>query len=203
MRHPVPALVALFALSACSDVEDGDSHGDHNHDVITTVTIALTPASGGAPVVATWADPEADGDPIIDGISLAEGEDYTLAIAFLNELEEPVEDVTAEIADQGTSHQVFVTGDGVEGPATPADPDARLIHTTTDADANGAPLGLVGTLDAVAAGAGTLTVTLRHLPPQDGQPVKTDTLADDVAAGGFATIPGDTDAQVDFDFTVQ
>ena len=203
MRPLTPLLFALLGLAACSDVEEGDGHGDHNHDVITTVTVALTPASGGEVVVATWADPEADGDPIIDDLTLVEGEDYTLTIAFLNELEEPVEDVTAEIADQGTSHQVFVTGDGVDGPATHDDPDALLVHATTDTDADGAPLGLVGSLDAVAAGDGTLTVTLRHLPPQDGQPVKTESLADDVAAGGFAAIPGETDAQVDFAFSVE
>lgn len=204
--RPIQLLAPIALLAACSDVEGDDDHGhhhDHDHGVVTTVTLTATPADGGDPVVASWADPEDDGSPVIDPLVLDEGTDYDLSIAFWNELEDPAEDVTVEIREESTTHQVFVTGEGIDGPATGDDPDARVLHDSTDVDDDGLPLGLEGTLDAVAAGSGTLTVTLRHLPPQGGSPTKTAGLEEQVAEGGFASIPGETDASVDFDLTVQ
>jgi hypothetical protein len=204
--RPLHLLALTTLLAACADVEGDDDHGndhDHDHGVVTTVTLTATPAGGGAPVVASWADPEGDGSPVIEPLVLTQGTDYELSITFLNELEDPTEDVTVEVREEGTSHQVFVTGDAVEGPATGDNPDAIVAHDPTDVDDNGLPLGLEGTLDAIAAGDGTLTVTLRHLPPQGGSPTKTADLAERVAEGGFASIPGETDASVDFDLTVE
>jgi hypothetical protein len=78
-----------------------------------------------------------------------------------------------------------------------------LSHTYGDTDANGFPVGLTNTIDILQAGSGVLTVTLRHLPPQDDAAVKTGTLAEDVAADGIDGLPGATDVSVDFDVTVQ
>ena len=44
---------------------------------------------------------------------------------------------------------------------------------------------------------------LRHLPPQNDVAVKTATLAEDAAAGGLASLPGEPDAAVDFTVTVE
>jgi hypothetical protein len=46
-------------------------------------------------------------------------------------------------------------------------------------------------------------VTLRHLPPENDTPVKTGTLAEDLAAGGIESLPGETDVSVDFAVEVQ
>ena len=60
--------------------------------------------------MATWADPEQDGMPKIDTITLEEGKTYTLTIEVLNELEMPAEDVTKELLDELDEHQFFFTG---------------------------------------------------------------------------------------------
>ena len=193
----------LFA-AACSDVEDGDGH-THSHDeneVITTVTLAFTPDAGGADLTFTWADPEDDGDPVIDSIVLPSG-DYSMSVSFWNELEDPAEDITEEIDDESDSHQVFFTGSGVEGPATGTNGSAVISQAYADTDPNGLPVGLSNDIASVQAGTGDLIVTLRHMPPEDGSDIKTSTAADDVASGGFTAIGGDNDVQVTFPIEVQ
>ena len=59
------------------------------------------------------------------------------------------------------------------------------------------------TVETLAWGSGELIVTLRHLPYEDGTPTKTEGLAEDVAAGGFASIPGDNDIQATFNIDVE
>jgi hypothetical protein len=80
-------------------------------------------------------------------------------------------------------------------------PSAPLTHAYTDSDANGLPIGLANTIGAVA-GTGTLTITLRHLPPVNDVAVKTADLASQVRSGGFVSIGGSTDATVNFNATV-
>ncbi len=183
---------ALLLLVACGDVEKPDAEGNAE-EVITTVELVLTP-SAGDPIVAIWTDPENDGSPVIDPIALSDAEDYAVTVSFRNELEDPPEDITAEVAAESDQHQVFFTGTAVDGGA--------VAFAYGDEDADGFPIGLQGTLTTVGAGAGTLVVTLRHLPPEDDVAVKTGTLAEDVAAGGFDAIPGDSEAAVTFELTV-
>ena len=120
-----------------------------------------------------------------------------------NELEDPAEDVTPDILELAEEHQIFFTGSAVDGPATGPNPDAILTHSYTDSDANGLPLGLENTIVTRNTGTGELTVTLRHLPPENGEPTKTDGMAQDVATAGFSNIPGDIDIQVTFPIEVE
>ena len=192
----------LLLAGACADVDD-DGHG-HSHDdneVITTVVLNFAPETGEA-LSFSWADPEDDGDPVIEDIVLPNAT-YTLTVEFLNELEDPAEDITAEIDDESDSHQVFFTGSGVEGPATGTNAAAVVRHVYADTDVNSLPVGLSNDIAAVQAGTGELTVTLRHMPPEDGNAVKTPGAADEVAAGGFDAIGGDNDVQVTFPIEVQ
>lgn len=198
----IAPLVLLFT-GACGDVDDHDhDHGDEQ-EVITTVELTFTPQSGGTPVVATWSDAAGTGNPVIDDIVLMDAEDYDLTVSFLNELEEPAEDITAEIADEAEEHQLFFTGSGVLSPATGDNASAVVEQAYADSDAGGLPVGLDNTVVTLGVGMGEFTVTLRHLPEEDGSPVKLDGLAEDVAAGGFAAIGGDTDVQVTFNLDVQ
>jgi hypothetical protein len=189
--HTLLALPALL-LGGCKDTKD--PHEDHEHEFITTVALSFAPGSGGEPVEASWADPEDDGSPVIDDITLSDAEDYTLTVSFLNELEDPPEDITVEVAEESDEHQVFFTGSAV-GPV--------VTQTYEDTDAGGLPLGLENTIATVAPGTGTLIVTLRHLPPENDTPVKVDGLAEQAASGGLDGLPGDTDVSVTFNLAVQ
>lgn len=218
-----PLCLALsYTLGGCADPEDDDhddGHDDHDHDdhdhgneseVITTVTLTFTPAGGGAPVTASFRDPDGDGSMsgTSDPLTLVAGTEYTLAVSFLDETVNPPEDITEEIEEEAEEHQVFVYGSAVVGPATSNDPSAILLHAYADVESDygpnaGAdlPVGLANTIGAQAAGMGELRVMLRHLPLLNGNEQKVAGLAESLARG--EPLPGDVDADVRFDVTVQ
>lgn len=185
------ALIAALALTACTDVTNPTE--DNEQEVITTVTLSFVGQTSGDTVTATWTDPENDGSPVIDPISLGAAEPWDLSVSFLNELSDPPEDITTEVEEESDQHQLFFTGTATEG---------LLGVAYADFDDNGLPVGLSDLVTPRVPGTGVLTVTLRHLPPQDGVAQKTAGLEDTVATEGISAIPGETDASVDFDVTV-
>ena len=198
----LPALGLLLTVG-CSDV-DGDGHDhDHEGEVITTVELTFASQSGGSPSGFTWSDAEANANPVVDVITLVDGEVYDVAVTFSNELEDPVEPITPEIADESEEHQIFFTGSAVQGLATGANASAVIDHAYADSDNDGLPIGLENTVSTLGTGSGELTVTLRHLPPEDGSAVKVQGLAERVASDGFGSIGGDNDVSITFDLEVQ
>jgi hypothetical protein len=194
----------LLVLPACSDVEKGEhGHHDHEHEVITTVILTFTSQTDDSELEFSWSDADNSASPVIDDIVLQDASDYTLSVEFLNELEDPAEDITPEVADEDDEHQIFFTGSAVEGPATATNADAIIEHAYADADANELPLGLDNTITTLAVGLGELTVSLRHLPMESGNPVKFEDMAEDVAEAGFGAIPGENDVQVNFNIAVE
>jgi hypothetical protein len=195
-------LIATLALAACNDVKETTDE-PNEQEVITTVELVFTPVGGGDGTTARWADPENDGSPVIDEIVLSDAADYTVTVGFLNELEDPAEEITVEVEEESDQHQVFLTGSGVESEATGPNAGAVVTIAYADEDANGNPVGLTNALTTRSVGSGDLVVTLRHLPPEGGADVKVAGLAEEVAAGGFGAIGGDDDAQVTFPITVE
>ncbi len=195
----IAPLILLFT-AACKDVTGDDPINEE--EVITTVVLTFTPDAGGADLEFRWADPEDDGSPVIDDVVLPNAA-YTMGVRFLNELETPAEEITEEIEDESDEHQIFVTGSGIEGPATGTNAAAVLTHAYADTDANGLPVGLDNTMTGLQAGTGELTITLRHVPPENDVAVKVADLADSVATGGFGSIGGDNDVQITFPLEVQ
>lgn len=195
-------LISLFAILICIPACSDDGGSENENEVITTVSLSFAPMGGGAAVVAEFDDPDGDGGaaPTIDPVNLTSGTTYALIVRFQNKLEEPPEEITDEVRDEGDEHQLFLTGTAVNGPAT-NNPSAPLTHTYGDTDGGGLPIGLSNTIVA-ASGSGMLTVTLRHLPPINDNPVKVADIAGQVKAGGIAAIGGDTDAEVTFMVTV-
>ena len=197
-------ILSLLFFTACSDVEKHDhDHHDHEHEVMTTITLTFTSQADGSTSEFTWADPESDGEPVIDSIVLQDADDYDVSITILNELEDPAEDLTTEIADEAEEHQVFFTGSAVVGPASEDSGNAIIEHTYADEDENGLPLGLLNSITTLSTGSGELTISLRHMPEEDGNAVKVEGLAEDVATGGFESIGGANDIAVTFPITVE
>lgn len=194
------ALTLPVALTGCPDIENpGENINDV--EVITTIELTFTPAAGAA-LVFTHADPENDGAPVIDPIVLPVGA-YTLGVRFLNELEDPAEDITEEVNEENDEHQVLVYGSGVESEATGDNAAALATVSYDDEDANGLPVGLTHTVDATTAGTAELQLMLRHLPTENETVVKNDAVAADFASGGSTGIGGEVDADVTFPLTVQ
>jgi hypothetical protein len=183
-------------------VEDphDDSH-DHEEELITTVRLSFE-SSTGEMVEADFYDPMDGSTPTADTVSLLDGETYSLSISFWNELEDPAEDLTSEIADEGEAHQVFLHGDAVDSPAS--NPDEPLIAASyADADENGFDLGLMHEIEVLQTGTGALSVLLRHMPEENGESVKTADLASDFASDGTSALPGDTDVAVEFNLSIE
>ena len=175
------ALLSLFFI-ACSD-DDDTPEPVNEEEVITTMTITLTPQGGGTNITLQTRDLDGDGPdaPVVTvSDDLAAGTTYDGSIELLNETETPPEDITEEVEEEDDEHQFFfVISGGL---------DATTEYGNFDGDGN--PLGTEFTLAAGAASSGSLAVTLRHEPnkPNDG------TLGD---AGG------ETDIAQTFSLTIQ
>jgi hypothetical protein len=196
MKKVMLGVASLAMFAACGG---DDGNGGNDPEVITTVILNFA-RTGGAPVVATFNDPDGDGGqaPAIDPVNLTAGT-YTLTVQFQNRLSLPAEEITDEVRDEGNFHLVLFTGTAVVGPAS-STTSGPLTQGYTDMDANGLPVGLTSGITAVA-GTGQLTVTLRHMPPEE-PPVKSSTTLMEVKTGGVNSIGGSTDAQVNFDVAV-
>ena len=170
---------ALFV--ACSD-DDDSPEPVNEEEVITTMTITLSPQGAVGDITLRTQDLDGDGPnaPVITVSGpLAASTTYTGSVELLNETENPPEDITLEVAEEDDEHQFFYSFTG-----------SITGVTYTDQDGDGNPVGLSFELTTGAAGAATFQATLRHEPkkPNDG------TLAD---AGG------ETDIAETFNVTVQ
>lgn len=174
--------VSSLTIVSCSNNDDDDHNDGNEEELITTVIYTLTNNANGADVV-TLTFTDLDGEGGADGIynisgPLTANATYTGAIEFLNETENPAEDITEEVEEEGDEHEVFYSN------------TVGSTITKNDTDGDGNPLGLETTLTTGAASNGTITVILRHEPtkPNDG-----------TAAGAG----GSTDAQVSYSVVVQ
>lgn len=178
-------LIALLVIPAIFSTScSNDDTPVNEEEVITTVRTTLT--GGGQVITLTSRDLDGDGPnaPVVTvSGNLVAGTTYTGSTEFLNELEDPAEDITIEVQEEGADHQVFYQL-----------PSSIGTVTYTDTDANGKPIGLNFTLVAGTSGStGTLTVTLKHLPNKT---------ATGVAAGDITNAGGNTDAAVTFSVAV-
>jgi hypothetical protein len=150
---------SLLTFSACKDDEDPEP--DHEHDAVTTVTLTLTPTDTSKPVVtATWEDLDGPGGkaPEIDELVLSANTTYTGSLTFAAEEEHGdhhhAHDLTEEIREEGTAHEVFYL----------VTPQNLVAFNKTDKDANNLPIGLATTATTTAAGTGKVRVVLKHQP---------------------------------------
>ncbi|MFB0942128.1 MAG: type 1 periplasmic binding fold superfamily protein, partial [Patiriisocius sp.] len=105
-------------------------------------------------------------------------------VQFLNETEDPAEDITQEVIEEADEHQVFYTiSEGL-----------NIQTTYEDQDSQGNPLGLQITLTTGAASEGSLTVTLRHEPNKS---------AEGVSDGDITNAGGETDITTTFNVSIQ
>lgn len=173
-------LGGVFLMSCSSD--DNNPEPVNEEELITTMTVTLTPQGGGTAITLESRDLDGDGpnapEITVSG-NLSANTSYDGVIVLLNETETPAEDITAEVAQEAEEHQFIFSTTG-----------AILAVDYSDADSNGNPVGIVFTMETGDAGAGTITITLRHEPtkPNDG------TLA---GAGG------ETDIAQTFNVTVE
>jgi len=172
-----------------------DEDPNAEEETITEVVLTFTPVGGDA-ITFTWldADGEGVGNPEIDDIVLAANTEYEMSISLANTLEDPEEDITAEIMDEDDEHQFFFsfTADIFSDPAGDGNVDNRDDAINyNDEDDNMLPVGLSTqwTTGAATSAAGVFNVILKHQPG-----LKTTT--SDATTGG-------TDIDIDFNIEIQ
>ncbi len=173
------ALGALLSVSACGDSTTAPGG---EQEIISRVTLSLTPTGGGAPIITYIDDPDGAGPlaptPQVGALTLTAGATYTGRVLFENRLENPPENITDEVEAEADEHRVFYT---VTGPG--------VSITTTDVDSQGRPLGITFSANASAAGAGNIRIVLCHY-------------ADNPKPAAATTCAFDTDIDVTFNYTV-
>jgi hypothetical protein len=185
---------AALTLASCNDDDDDnpDPTPGNDPEVITTVNITFTESEGVIPTQTfTWSDPDGEGGnaPTIDAITLQAPANYLVSIEVLDESDpNDVEDITAEILEEGAEHQFFFIGS-----ETALD---VLGFAYNDADENGKPIGLetIWTVTGPTTGEATVRVVLRH---------ELDKGASGVSSGMIENAGGDTDIDIVFDFVAQ
>ena len=151
-------LFGTLLLLSCGD----DPEPANEEELITTLTVTLTPQGVGDAVVMTFKDLDGPGSGVPEYIysgggsaaSLTATTTYDVIITLLNENTNPAENITEEIEQEADEHLFcFTVGGG-----------ADLVITYADEDGGGRPIGLSTTWAAGTAGTGTVTVVLRHQP---------------------------------------
>lgn len=170
-----------FILFSCSN--DDSPSPVNEEEVITTVTVTLVNGSNTIILKSQDLDGNGPNSPVVTvSGNLDANSTYLGTIEFLNELQNPAEDITLEIKEEGVDHQIFYQLANSLG-----------SFSYDDVDDNGDPIGVEFTLSTGNAGSGTLTVTLRHEPNKD---------ASGVSSGDITNAGGSTDAQINFPITV-
>jgi hypothetical protein len=160
------ALGGMISLSGC---KKDDPKPDDENELITTVVLTFS-KTGEPDRVFRWK--QLSGTTTIDTIKLSASAVYNLKTTFLNEAEDPVEDITEEIEEEDDEHQIFYF----------SSPSNLITLEYQDADENSLPVGLNMRATTGSAATGTLRVVLRHQPGAKD--------------GTFG--PGSTDADVTF-----
>ena len=184
MKTPPSIILSILfstLLFACNKDKEQAPVLPNEEELITTLTYTLTPVGGGAPVVFSFKDLDGDGGNtpvVIEGI-LAPNTNYTGSLTLLNESEDPIDDITIEVEEEGVDHQLFCR------------PEASLDVeiTYSDSDSNGKPIGLLTLVTTGSASSGSLIITLRHKPNKN---------ASGVSSGDITNAGGETDIEVTF-----
>ncbi|WP_127844173.1 type 1 periplasmic binding fold superfamily protein [Psychroflexus aestuariivivens] len=180
------SLIAAITLNSCSD-DDSSPEPIIEQEVITTINIELEDVDNPTNTATfLWSDSDGDGlEDLVNVDNLTANTTYSGAITFLNELENPAEDITQEILAEDEEHQIFYI------------PNTTLDLTTSydDVDNVGNPVGLDFTLTTGDASNGVLTVFLIHEGNKFAEGASEGVLTDGVG--------GETDIEVNFDVNIE
>ncbi len=169
-------VLLVVGISSCGD----DPEPVNEEEVITTLSVQLTPVGGGNIVSLRFQDLDGDGSgapvKIVSG-PLSQNKTYNAVITLLDESQSTPFDITSEVQEESEHHLFCFTVTG-----------SNLIVTATDTDSKGLPIGLTSSWVTTSAGNAAVKIVLRHQ-------FETKT--------GTCPGTGDTDVEVDFNVVVQ
>ena len=174
------ALLAIpFLYFSCSDDDDNSIPDEINdEEVITTMNVYV---DGVLAMSSTDDDgPEGPNQPVVTAGVLQSFTTHEVRLEFLNELEDPAEDITVEIEEESDEHQVFFSHT--------IDSDIEFVYTNFDNQDPPLPLGTTFNITTGEPGSGTITITLIHEPDKPNT--------------GLESAGGTQDIQVTFDVNI-
>jgi hypothetical protein len=178
--------LSIFLLAGC---DPDDPTPVNEEEIITTLIYTLTPKGGGNEITFKFNDPDGDGGkiPTITGAVLEKDKLYVGKITLLNEIKNPVTNITDEVNSEALDHQFFY--------AWTADMQNSLALAYTDEDSGKNPIGISTELTTKAIPAkGIFRITLRHMPNKGADGVKT---------GIITNAGGEADIEVEFPIEVK
>lgn len=179
-------IIILIQSILLSNCQKTDPVIPNEEELITTLKYTLAPMGGGKPIILSFQDLDGDGGnpPVITGGLLATNTVYLGNLELLNELTQPVTNITEEIQEESKAHQFFFKTSG------------GLVSTIqyNDSDSDGYPLGLKTKFLTTSVSSGSLIITLRHEPDKSAQ---------GVANGDITNAGGETDIEITFNVQVQ
>lgn len=172
------ALSAIL-LTSCDDLVPEAPNPYNPTETITLVRYTLSPQTGGDPIVLEIGD-----DKIAPGSAeLKTNTKYDGKLEFFDTNTETWTDVTSEIIEEGTAHQIFYQTSST----------LNVSIFATDMDKTGNPLGLQNRFEANTPTNGSLKVILKHKPEKS---------LEDVQQGIMTNAGGETDIEVNFGIRV-
>jgi hypothetical protein len=182
LKTTIFLLMGFFLTTNLTSCKKETITEENDEEIITTLTLKLTPVGGGPVLNFSYDDADGPGGnlPVKETITLAANKVYQMELIVLNKTTNPVTDITAEIVNEADAHRFYFT------PAV----SSNIMVNNLNTDANGIALGTSGTLTTTNAANGKLTVSLRHYP---GNP------PDKATADPVNSAKSVTDLEVEFD----
>lgn len=147
----------ILGATACKKIDTPDVQ---EQELITKAKLTFTGAGGSQTFRYHVQNGFGSGTPgtiAIDTIKLAPNTSYAVSVQILNESENPVEDITAEILAEQLEHLFLFS-------PTPATGAGALTFSNGLKDSEGNNFNLSGTMNSGAAGTGSLDMYLMHAP---------------------------------------
>jgi hypothetical protein len=177
------ALLGSLSLTACDSTEPDDGAGEE--ELITQVTLTLTPQGGGSAVTIAASDPDGDGAGLTfspSTLTLTPGTTYDGSIELRDTING--EDITEEVEEESEEHLFRYT-------LTPASAGTVTITDTesdyTSDDENGGDFAVGLSFQVVtaagASGTGTMNAVLYHFDegPKTSSAATSDEIDVDIA----------------------
>jgi hypothetical protein len=172
------ALLGSLTLTACDSGEPDDGAGEE--ELITQVTLTLTPVGGGQALTITATDADGDGAGLTfspNRLALTPGTTYAGSIQLLDTIND--ENITEEVEEEAEEHLFRYSFDPASA-GTVTITDTESDYTTVDE--NGGDFGVGLDFEAVVAagtsGNGTLNVLLYHF--DEGPKTSTTATSDEI-----------------------
>jgi len=149
------AIALMLFLNACSKEV---AEEDNDNEVVTTLELHIMERVTFNHFIYKFDDPDGFGAgsaaPVIDVIRLSPNKVYDVELKLFNKTANPVEDVTAEVEEEGADHRFYYL------PST----SSNITVNNFSNDGNGVPVGIMSTWTTGAKGAGKIRIVLRHYP---------------------------------------